>query len=46
MLLWALWLASALIRWLRTGWQSFSSGGIFHRKPSIQAPPPVPAEKK
>ena len=44
MLLWALWLASALIRWLRTGWQSFSAGGIFHRKPKTQAPPPIPAK--
>ncbi|XZE43680.1 hypothetical protein SH467x_003247 [Pirellulaceae bacterium SH467] len=27
MLLWALWLASALVRWLLFGWQAFSSGG-------------------
>jgi hypothetical protein len=46
MLLWALWLASALLRWLRKGWQSFSAGGIFHRKPDFQAPPPMPTPKK
>ena len=45
MLVWALWLAGALIRWLRRGWQSFSSGGIFRRKPKAQpAPPPIPAK--
>ncbi len=27
MLLWALWLASALLRWLIRGWESFSNGG-------------------
>ena len=27
MLLWALWLASALLRWLQTAWQSISHGG-------------------
>ena len=44
MLAWALWLAAALIRWLRTGWQNFSSGGFFRRKPVPQpAPPPLPA---
>jgi len=45
MLLWALWLASALIRWLRRGWQSFSAGGIFHRKPKTEStPPPLPVK--
>jgi hypothetical protein len=37
MLLWALWLATALIRWLRTAWQHSSTGGHF-RPP---APPPA-----
>jgi hypothetical protein len=46
MLAWALWLAMSLIRWLRTGWQSFSSGGFFRRKPEvIVAPPPLPVQK-
>ena len=45
MLAWALWLAAALIRWLRMGWQNFSSGGFFHRKPKAQsAPPPLPVQ--
>jgi hypothetical protein len=55
MLLWALWLAAALIRWLRDGWHHFSSGGIFRRKEHEKAekkaeppkeesgPPPLPA---
>jgi hypothetical protein len=43
MLVWALWLAASLIRWLRLGWQNFSSGGFFRRKPKPQpAPPPLP----
>ncbi|MCU0717042.1 MAG: hypothetical protein MUD03_13030 [Pirellula sp.] len=32
MLLWALWLASALIRWLQFGWQSFSYAGRWCSK--------------
>ena len=44
MLAWALWLAGALIRWLRWGWQNFSSGGIFHRTPKPAVPPPLPAK--
>ncbi len=32
MLLWALWLASALLRWLQTAWLSFSYGGRWLRK--------------
>ncbi len=44
MLAWALWLAASLIRWLRTGWQAFSSGGCFRSKPSVvPTPPPLRA---
>ena len=32
MLLWALWLASALLRWLQTAWLSCSYGGRWRRK--------------
>ncbi|HJX31455.1 MAG TPA: hypothetical protein VJ624_06345, partial [Thermodesulfobacteriota bacterium] len=32
MLLWALWLAYSLLRWLRWGWQCFSEGGIWKKK--------------
>lgn len=31
MLLWALWLAASLLRWLRWGWQQFSAGQCFRR---------------
>jgi hypothetical protein len=31
MLCWALWLATALLRWLRQGWVSFSHGGCWKR---------------
>ena len=30
MLAWALWLAQALLRWLRWGWDSFGAGGYWH----------------
>ena len=47
MLAWALWLAAALLRWLRWGWQNFASGGFFHKmgkpKPAAE-PPPMPAK--
>jgi hypothetical protein len=41
MLAWALWVASALIRWLRWGWTCFSSGGLWKRpqKPTPQTEP-------
>ena len=41
MLAWALWVASALIRWLRWGWTCFSSGGLWKRpqKPAPQGEP-------
>jgi len=41
MLLWALWLAAALIRWLLWGWRQFSAGACFRRKPRIIGPPPL-----
>ncbi len=37
MLVWALWLAAALIRWLGWGWTQFVRGGGWRRKPVIQA---------
>jgi hypothetical protein len=33
MLLWALWLAAALIQWLRWGWAAFRKGGARRSKP-------------
>ncbi len=41
MLLWALWLAAALVRWLRLGWKNSSQGGHFRRSPE-KAKPVVP----
>lgn len=44
MLLWALWLAAALIRWLLWGWQQFSADACFRRlnpaTPTTSPPPP------
>lgn len=37
MLAWALWIAAALLRWLRWGWESFGSGGYWRR---LHAPKP------
>jgi hypothetical protein len=48
MLAWALWLAFALLRWLRWGWDCVSAGGLWKSKPAAdmvlrpapgQAPP-------
>lgn len=41
MLLWALWLAQALLHWLSWGWQCFSKGGIWRK---ITRQPPKPPE--
>ncbi|MGH8589611.1 MAG: hypothetical protein ACREXX_09855, partial [Gammaproteobacteria bacterium] len=47
MLAWALWLAFALLRWLRWGWDCFTTGGYWKpRKPRIAAPATVPAEAR
>jgi hypothetical protein len=45
MLVWALWLAASLIRWLRWAWDQFSAGGNF-RKMGKKAltPPPIPTQ--
>lgn len=50
MLAWALWLALALLRWLRWAWESFNTGGgwrpwIWFRPkpvPPGSVPPPIP----
>jgi hypothetical protein len=41
MLFWALWLAAALIRWLRWGWNNFSSGGLLKSDKVAAIPPPL-----
>jgi hypothetical protein len=38
MLAWALWLAYALLRWLKWGWGCFSAGGYWRPKPKIETP--------
>jgi hypothetical protein len=47
MLAWALWIAAALLRWLRWGWDSFGSGGYWRRVRPVKvaatpAAPPGP----
>jgi len=52
MLAWALWLAPALLRWLRWGWESLNIGGgwrawgpwwrLRKKMPERQTPPPLP----
>ncbi len=49
MLLWALWLAAALVRWLRIGWKNSSNGGHFRKSPpraKAVVPPKLPGEVK
>ncbi|HET8946602.1 MAG TPA: hypothetical protein VFQ07_06435 [Candidatus Polarisedimenticolia bacterium] len=45
MLGWALWLAAALVRWLRWGWDNFSEGGVWmplrRPKPDVAADGPA-----
>ena len=47
MLAWALWLAAALIKWLRWGWDCFTEGGAWrhvdvHARPARTSPPMPP----
>lgn len=48
MLIWALWLALSLLRWLRWGWHAFGEGGLWKNPPKRikvkKTPPPVPSE--
>ena len=37
-LAWALWLAFALLKWLRWGWDCFSAGGLWKPKPKLEKP--------
>lgn len=43
-LLWSLWLASALMRWLRWGWTCFNAGGLWPARKVVATPPPAAAE--
>jgi hypothetical protein len=42
MLAWALWLAQALLRWLRWGWECFSHGELWR---PLRTPKPDRAEE-
>lgn len=43
MLAWSLWLAFALIKWLKWAWLSFNEGGLWRRAPKAAPPPPSSA---
>ncbi|MDR2349186.1 MAG: hypothetical protein LBF41_00995 [Deltaproteobacteria bacterium] len=43
MLAWALWLAFSIIRWLRWGWKSFSSGALWKKTEPFAFAPKTPA---
>lgn len=38
MLLWGLWLANAVIRWLTTGWRQFTAGGAWRWRGRLAGP--------
>ncbi len=40
MLAWALWLATALLRWVRQGWQALGTGGLWRPRPPRIVPAP------
>ncbi len=42
MLLWALWLAHSLLRWLAWGWKQFTRDGVWRARAKPSAPPPMP----
>ena len=43
MLLWALWRAFALVRWLPIAWKALGSGGFWRKKQRSAMPPPAVA---
>lgn len=43
MLVWALWLAFALVRWLQWGWKAFSEGGLWRGMRLRKKDSPAPA---
>jgi hypothetical protein len=42
MLLWALWLAFALVRWLPPAWRALGTGGLWRSRRRVPVPPPGP----
>src|SRR5258708_29454445 len=45
MLLWALWLAFALVRWLPIAWKALAVGGLWRGASPATAPPQAPRHK-
>ncbi|HET6430953.1 hypothetical protein [Dyella sp.] len=45
MLAWALWLANALIGWLRWAFAAWSEGGYWRRRAVVATPPELPAAR-
>ncbi|HIV70442.1 MAG TPA: hypothetical protein H9903_05910 [Candidatus Aquabacterium excrementipullorum] len=43
MLLWALWLAASMLRWIRWGWERFSAGGYWPEKAPVVVTPIPPS---
>jgi len=43
MLAWALWLANALIGWLREAWMAWTSGGYWQSRPEVPRAPQTAA---
>jgi hypothetical protein len=41
MLMWALWLAFALVRWLPIAWRAIGTGGFWRKTPRPATPPPT-----
>jgi hypothetical protein len=39
MLAWSLWMAFALLQWLKWGWEAFSAGGLWRRAPVVKLGP-------
>jgi len=46
MLLWALWLAFSLLKWLTWAWQCFSSNGVWRERKKKKAKETKPADSK
>ncbi len=45
MLVWALWLATSLLRWLQSAWMALNSGGLWRHK-VVEAKTDVPKKEK
>ncbi|GMU61579.1 MAG: hypothetical protein AMXMBFR34_33420 [Myxococcaceae bacterium] len=44
MLAWSLWMALALLSWLKWGWKAFAHGGLWRRAPKVVPPGPEAAK--